>query len=184
MSEHDNTSLRPIAGEDLEKVLEWRNSSRIRSVMFNDHIITMEAHLEWFKRISSDNSALCFIFEAGGRPVGVVNFTNIDRRNSRCHWGFYIGDKAAPRGSGTMMGYLAVEYVFEALKIRKLCGEILESNAQSVKFHKKLGFVEEGLLKRHVLKNGIYEDVLIMALFYEEWEIARGRLENFKRIGG
>lgn len=179
MLELENACLRPIVEGDLEMVLEWRNSDRIRSVMFTDHIIKMEDHREWFKRLSSDDSALCLVFETCGRPVGVVNIVCIDRRNNRCHWGFYIGEHNAQRGAGSIMGYLAVEYVFGVLNIHKLCGEVLALNTKSIVFHKKLGFVEEGLLKRHVLKNGNYDDVVVMAIFKEDWIKIRDRLKNY-----
>lgn len=161
--------LRPMEEADLEKVLEWRNSKRIRINMFTDHIITMDEHQAWFNRVKQSQSAIHKIFQFQGCPVGMVSFTNIDRHNNRCYWGFYLGEEALPRRTGLVMGFLGVKYAFEELGIRKLCGEVFAFNTSSIGFHKKLGFSEEGRFAQHILKNGNYEDIIAFALFKEDW---------------
>ncbi len=170
--------LRPLEEADLEKMLEWRNSPRIMEVMFTDGPITAEEHRSWYERLKASDDSLCLVFEFLGRPAGVVNIVRIDRRNGRCCWGFYLGESALPGGSGTVMGVLALEYVFKSLGMRKLCGEVLAFNTRSISFHKKLGFTEEGRLTRHVLKNGKYEDVVVLALFSESWTAAGQKLKD------
>jgi len=178
MSWRKNNRIRPIEEADLEKVLAWRNSDRIRSVMFTDQVIDMNEHRAWFESLSRENTAICMVFEFQGRPVGVVNIVRIDRYNNKCSWGFYLGEVDVPRGTGAALGFLALEHIFEVLGIRKLLAEALALNRRSVNFHKKLGFVEEGLLVGHVLKNGVYEDVVAMALFNKEWKNSKSRLEK------
>lgn len=176
--------LRPVEEADLEKVLEWRNSDRIRPVMFTDRLISLEDHRAWYERLLNDQNSRCLIFEVMGRPAGVVNVVQIDRQNGRCTWGFYLGEAGSPPGSGMSMGYLALEYIFENLCLRKLCGEVLASNKKSIEIHKKLGFVEEGRYLRHVLKNGHYEDVVAMAMFNEDWDRMKKGLNNLLFLGG
>lgn len=178
MSGHDSYRLRLIEEADLEKMLEWRNSERIRAVMFNDQLIPMDDHRAWFERLKLEKNAICLIFEIKGTPVGVVNVVQIDKRNSRCFWGFYLGETGTPAGSGSVMGYCALEYIFEVLGFQKLCAEVLASNLKSIEFHKKLGFIEEGIFVKHVLKNNKYEDVIAMAHFNEKWIKIKGRLKN------
>lgn len=178
MSGQDDFRIRLMQETDLDTVMNWRNSERIRMVMFNDHLISQEEHRAWFKRFNDEGNAFCFIFEINGRPVGVVNVERIDKRNSKCYWGFYLGESDVPKSSGTKMGYLALKYIFEELNIRKLCSEVLASNLQSIRFHKKLGFVREGLFIKHVSKNGRFEDVIAMALFASEWKKQKETLEE------
>ena len=89
--------------------------------------------------------------------------------NLTCDWGFYIGEQTAPKGLGTVLGYKALEYIFEQLKMRKVCAEVLDYNEASIHFHKKLGFIEEGRLQEHVFKDGAYHDVILMGMFAENW---------------
>ena len=170
--------LRTIKEDDLSLVLSWRNSDRIRAGMYTDHIITPIEHQEWFARLGSDGGSRCLIFEYQGKKLGVVNITRVDRKNGTCHWGFYIGDPGAPRGIGRAMGFLGLEFLFEEMEIRKVYGESFSFNEASIRFHRDLGFIREGIFRKHTLKNGRYEDVDSMALFREDWERCKDELEN------
>ncbi len=161
--------LRPIERDDLAKVLTWRNSEHVRSCMFNDHIISPEEHQAWFERSRQAEFPPVLVFEFRGKPAGMVNFTQIDRLNNRCYWGFYLGETGLPHGCGTIMGFLALSYIFEQQRFRKLCGEAFAFNEKSVSYHKRLGFVQEGHFVKHVLKNGSYEDIISFAMFREDW---------------
>lgn len=138
--------------------------------MYSDHSITWDEHLAWFKRLESNKAASILLFSVDGHPLGVINATRIDRHNGTCYWGFYIGEANAPRGSGTAMGYLGLDHLFDTLMIRKVMGEAFAFNEASIAFHKRLGFSQEGHFFRHVLKNGVFQDILSYALFREQWE--------------
>lgn len=162
--------FRNICEEDINKVLKWRNSDRIRACMFTDDIITEEQHLTWFQKVIKNDSDIIKIFLVQNRPVGVVSFTDIDKRNNKCSWGFYLGEEDLPKGTGLVMGYLGLEYAFEQMNVRKLCGQVLATNTASIKFHQKLGFSEEGRFLRHILKNNEYVDVICYAVFKDNWQ--------------
>jgi UDP-4-amino-4,6-dideoxy-N-acetyl-beta-L-altrosamine N-acetyltransferase len=178
MPRREDYRLRPIAEGDLDMVLRWRNSDRIRGNMYTDHIITVGEHRSWFLRLRGQPVATFLIFEYCGKPIGIVNVTNIDGKNEKCSWGFYIGDPEAPPGSGTALGYFGLNYIFEILKIRKLCAEAFAFNEASIRFHKRLGFVEEGRFIKQILKNNRYEDIVSFALFSEDWQRHKPRVEG------
>ncbi len=177
MPDREDYRLRPIEERDLELVLQWRNSDRIRRYMYRDTIIEMDEHREWYSRLAGNADAVYLLFEANHTPLGVVNFTDIDRINGRCFWGFYLGEEHLPRGTGTIMGVLGLEYAFETLKIRKLCGEVFGFNSSSLKFFKRLGFATEGHFVEHVLKGDRYEDIITFAMFKTGWLENRHSLE-------
>lgn len=166
----DSCSLRMLKDNDLPLVLGWRNSDRVRPYMFHDHIITQEEHQTWYQGLKESKQTICRIFEADCEPLGLVNIYDINRNHATCKWGFYIGENQAPKGSGTALGYLSLEYIFHELALRKCCAEILFSNQASLHFHRKLGFEEEGRLVRHLKRRDLhYEDVILMALFANRW---------------
>ncbi|RKX24441.1 MAG: UDP-4-amino-4,6-dideoxy-N-acetyl-beta-L-altrosamine N-acetyltransferase [Candidatus Zixiibacteriota bacterium] len=176
MLRREDYQLRPMREDDLEIVLQWRNSERIRSASYTDHIISMEEHRAWFRRVSEDERYLQFVFEYLGRPVGVVNISDINKADNRCVWGFYIGAEDIPRGCGSAMGFFALEHLFENLGFRKVVGEALTSNEGSVRYHERLGFIREGILVEHVLKNGKYEDVMTLGHFEKKWREIKSEL--------
>jgi UDP-4-amino-4,6-dideoxy-N-acetyl-beta-L-altrosamine N-acetyltransferase len=178
MLKREDGRLRLLTEEDLDMVLAWRNSDRIRSVMYSDHIITPGEHKRWFDRLEQTSSAVHLIFEFNSRPIGTVYYTDIDTVNRKCFWGFYLGEEGLPYGIGMLMGILGLEYAFVTLQIRKLCGETFAFNTRGVEFFRKLGFRQEGLFQKHVLKNDKYEDVILYALLDDEWKKSLTHLEK------
>lgn len=165
----DECRLRPLAEDELATVLAWRNSERIRAHMYTDHLISPAEHRAWFERLRGELPARFLIFTLRGRPLGAVSFSAPDALKGTAHWGFYIGSEDAPRGSGSALGWLALEYAFGTLGVRKLIGEAFSFNQASLAYHRRLGFAEEGPLARQVLKNGRYQEVLSFALFRDDW---------------
>jgi len=154
-------------------VLKWRNAELVRACMYTDHLISMEEHRAWFAKAKADPASVHLICEEHGVAIGVVNFVQIDRKNSKAFWGYYLDVEKARRGRGSIMEYLALDYAFDTLRLRKLCGELFAFNEHVLKLHKKFGFREEGCFRSHVLKNGRYEDVVSIAIFDEEWALNR-----------
>lgn len=173
----DDAQLRVLQKADLDLILEWRNSERIRQAMFSDAIISKEDHYNWFNSLAKDN-AIYLIFEFQGQPVGVSNFKAIDPVHSRCLWGFYLGETNLPHGLGLVLGVHSLDYAFQRINIKKLCSEVLANNPISLSYHLRLGFALEGVLKRHVKKGSGILDVFSLAQFQEDWEIYRPMIIN------
>lgn len=165
-------------------ILLWRNSDRVRINMFDNRFITPEEHHKWFEAISSSNKDLYFIFLINDQPCGLISLNQINYKNRNCLWGFYLGDIAVPKGSGTAMGYLGLQTAFHELKLEKVIGEVLSFNNKSIKFHQRLGFQLEGHLKKEVYRNPEFIDVLRFGILKDEWEILKPRIKNdLKGIG-
>ena len=169
MPKRDDYSARPVEASDSDRLFTWRNLEHIRANMYSDHLIARDEHDAWFARMLQDPKVSYHIFCFQGQPVGMFCFTGIDPTAQRCTWGFYLGVSEVPRGSGAAMEFFALEHAFERLGIRKLCCEVLAFNTPVARLHQKFGFKQEGLLVQHVFKADKFEDVLVLALFREDW---------------
>lgn len=170
--------MRLLQQEDLRLILEWRNDERIRAVMYTDHEIHWEEHQQWFLKTQGESYKgrhLLFLYD--NIPLGQMNITDINLEHQRAYWGFFIGSAKAPKASGLAMGYFALEYVFTHLKLNKLCGEAIADNAASVNFHHKLGFVTEGILRQHIIKQEISKDIICFGHFADKWSSDKKVLE-------
>ena len=178
--------LRDMTTDDLRLVFEWRNQERIRNAMYTDHVISWDEHTQWFARVSSDPSNRQLVFEVDGRPVGVVSFTDIDVVNQRARWGFYLGESDVARGTGSRMEFLALNFAFDTLELRRLSCEVFVFNDKVTKLHGKFGFVEEGRLREHNLKAGVFEDVVLLGMLKDEWLSRRDKMHDilFAEPGG
>jgi len=170
--------LKPLEKAKLSTVLEWRNGEHVKPYMYTDHAIMWEEHLQWYEKLKENPTEKVLLLYWQGQPIGLVSFKQIDLTHSRCYWGFYIGNSSAPKGSGTVLGILALDYIFEEVGIRKLCAEVIETNVRSYHYHQKLGFEEEGRLKEHICKDNRYIDVFTMGIFADKWKEVREKLVN------
>ena len=177
-------NLRPVAVGDLDLMLKWRNSESVRHYMLTDHIITLKEHQQWYQRTCKDPACEWLIAEFRSSPIGVVSITDIKKTDGTCTWGIYIGENMRNSGIGVLMEMHAIDRMVKYHKIRKIWGETLESNKRLILMHKRFGFKEEGVFKKHVCRGEKYEDVIRIALFTNGWEAIRSEIVKKCRLNG
>lgn len=163
MSDH----MRPMTAYDLELVLSWRNHRDVRRYMFTQHEIALIEHQIWFERAAKNPHKHLLIFEASSTPQGFVQLTQLDC-GLVAEWGFYASPDA-PKGTGRRMGLAALRYAFEQIGLHKLCGQALAYNEPSIRFHRALGFKQEGLLRNQHYDGQSFHNVLCFGLLNSEW---------------
>ena len=170
MPDFSQFKLRPIQSADMDIILEWRNKAHIRAFMLSDNIINPKEHEKWFNQTLAREDADYQILEYLNKPVGLANATGIDEDNHSCHWGFYLGEPDLPRGTGTIMGILMIEHIFNHYKVGTIYGEVFEFNKASLKLHEKLGFNIISDLERTELKNSRWEKLTVLCLEHDKWD--------------
>lgn len=161
------TRLRPMETRDLQQVLGWRNHPEIRRYMYTQHPISLEEHSRWFEKKSADPAYHLLVFEADSTPLGFINIHQI-ALGGIAEWGFYAAPDA-PKGTGRQLGQAALHYAFARCGLHKLCGQALAFNASSIKFHRNLGFTQEGILRQQHFDGQRYHDVVCFGLLANEW---------------
>lgn len=170
MTFFEELELRDIREEDLDLILQMRNQEHIRKVMFDSDIISFTKHSEWLRSLKKSETDIAKIFYNNGKPYGMLNVNKIDNRHRTCDWGFYIGDLSAPRGMGTLLGFTALNFIFNKLYMKKVCAQVIENNNISINFHEKFGFIQEGILRKQIFKEDSYKDIYLYGIFAEEWQ--------------
>jgi UDP-4-amino-4,6-dideoxy-N-acetyl-beta-L-altrosamine N-acetyltransferase len=159
--------IRKMTVKDIDQVLQWRNHIDVRRFMFTQEKITLDEHRNWFERVSQDSRRHLLVFEDDGIPSGSVNFNQLDII-SIADWGFYLATDAK-KGVGRQMGLAALDYAFEELDLRKVCGKALAFNDRSIQFHLNLGFKQEGVLREQHFDGQKFYDVVCFGLLAAEW---------------
>lgn len=176
--------LRAIQDSELEIMREWRNAPGVRANMYTRHEISAEEHLAWWQRIQSREDQQYFMYELSGEPTGIVAFTDIDKQNENSSWAFYASP-TAPKGTGSKMEFLALDYAFSGLALHKLHCEVLAFNAPVIKLHQKYGFTVEGIFREHHKKDGVFVDIYRLGLLAAEWATQRpvmaAKISEFSR---
>ncbi len=152
-----------------ELILPWRNAPAVRQGMYSHHEISLQEHRAWFLRMQYDPSVRYFLWhDVAGTPQGVVYFTALNAIQGSAFWGLYTSPTAPP-GTGMRMALEALELAFAALNLVKLNAEAMTTNPRSVSFHKKIGFIEEGLFREQYFDGERRIDVIRLGMLANEW---------------
>ncbi|MDJ0765387.1 MAG: UDP-4-amino-4,6-dideoxy-N-acetyl-beta-L-altrosamine N-acetyltransferase [Myxococcota bacterium] len=170
--------LRDVVASDKETMRQWRNLPEVSKYMLTSHEISHEEHSVWFDNMLKDNRCRYWIVMLDSEAVGVANIAGIDLRHSRCSLGFYLpSPQVRGKGVGSFVEYSILDYVFERMKLNKLCAEVIRFNKVGIGIHKKFGFVEEGLLRQHIMKQGTPHDVVCLSMLRSEWKTLKADLK-------
>lgn len=161
--------VRAMTREDLKQVLLWRNHEDVRHYMYSQHEITFEEHTRWFECASQDTSRHLLIFEINAVPLGFINIHQI-APGGVADWGFYVAPNAS-KGTGQQLGRVALSYAFAQAGMHKVCGQALAYNDRSIKFHQRLGFLQEGTHREQHFDGQRYHDVVCFGLLASEWQV-------------
>lgn len=159
-------SIRLLKQEELMVIFSWRNHPKIRTYMLNQHEISLDEHQEWYKSASVDKTRKLLLVLEKKTPFGFVQLVNITDTGD-AEWGFYTSPNA-PKGSGIKLGLVALEYFFLELGLQKIHAQVIVKNHASLRFHKKLGFQQEGIIK-HQKSSDDYE-LICFVLTRSNWQ--------------
>ena len=131
----------------------------------------MDTQLKWFDSIQDNDSVKYWIIKFDGVKIGLINICDIDYKNKRCSWAYYIGDTSfRGKGIATLLECNIYDYVFDDLNLNKLCCEVLTFNEKVISIHEKFGSAIEGTLKQHIYKNGEFFDIVTMGITRDKWK--------------
>ena len=107
-----------------------------------------------------------FIFAASsGSLIGGLTLCNVRRGVTQsCTLGYWVGADYAKQGYMTAAVRAVVPFVFDSLELHRLEAACLPTNAASIKLLEKTGFKREGLARRYLRINGVWQDHLLYAL--------------------
>lgn len=158
--------IRLMTADDLHLVLAWRNHPDIRRYMYTHHEIPLVVHQRWFEQASQNPSKHLLIYTVEENPMGFIQLSLLSD-SPIADWGFYAAPDA-PKGTGRRLGRAALSYAFQHLGLHKICGQALAFNEPSIRFHRALGFQQEGLLRDQHYDGQTYHDVLCFGLLTSE----------------
>lgn len=163
--------LKNISKSDTDLIIRWRNQTFVRKNFIYQGPFTKEIHENWLETQVDTGRVKQFIIYVKSLdwPIGSVYIRDIDYVNQKAEYGIFIGEEEfLGKGYGAEAGILMVEYAFKELHLHKIMLKVFSYNTRARKNYQKAGFIEEGILKDEVYRNGNYYDIIYMAKIYTE----------------
>ena len=171
-----NLYLRPLSISDITP--EYINALNDKEVVK----LTEARHRKWdedsVKRYIRESnvdgvSQLVGIFlRESDKHIGNIRLFNFSTKHKRAELGIMLFDKSQwSKGYGTEALRAITNYVFNELKLHKICADYYSVNVASSEMFKKAGFKIEGVFKEHFLLDGNYVDSVRVAKFSNRGDI-------------
>ncbi|BBL78770.1 N-acetyltransferase [Rubrobacter xylanophilus] len=104
-------------------------------------------------------------------PIGVISLINISHSNASADLSVIVAPRSMRhRGYGSAAIRALLRYAFEELGLNRVGLSVFEFNAAAIATYEKLGFREEGRLRRAVRRDGRFYDAILMSILKKEWE--------------
>jgi ribosomal-protein-alanine N-acetyltransferase len=134
-----------------------------------------ERFIAWTHRQRLAGSYVCFAVTLRGydTAIGIIQVRQSDRRFESAEWGFAIGSTFWGTGVFQESARLVVDFVFDAVGVRRLEARAAVKNARGTAALRKLGAVEECVLRKSFLRHGEYLDQALYAIVDTDWRARR-----------
>ncbi|WP_441245144.1 GNAT family N-acetyltransferase [Kitasatospora sp. McL0602] len=170
--------LRALSSDDLEHHLRWRNDPEVvHWATGGDPLFgpvtrdAVEMAFEGMLRLDPRQSAVLTVEDlTDGRPIGMVDYRDVDSFATRATLGVTIGEPTHwGRGHGSEALSLLVGHLFRTMRLHRLELDTWSGNDRARRTFGKLGFQEEGRRRSDMLVAGEWQDRVLFGLLHAEW---------------
>ena len=171
-----NVRLRALEKEDAHNCTRWLNDPEVIKFLYMNSPISFAMEEKWFESqlLKSPNEGQVFAIEVLVKDqwvyIGNTGLDKIEPVNAQAEFGIFIGEKEFwNKGCGKEAARLILKHGFEDLNLNRIYLYVFENNLRAISAYNAVGFVQEGLLRNAVYKNGQFNNMLIMSVLHSEW---------------
>ena len=128
--------------------------------------------IAWTLRQRSAGSYACFAvtLDATDTAIGIFQLRQLEPGFGTAEWGFALG--SAYWGTGVFLegAELLVKFALETVGVHRLEARAAVRNGRGNGALRKIGAVQEGLLRKSFLKDGEYLDQALWTILDEDWK--------------
>ena len=134
-----------------------------------------ERFIAWTLRQRAAGSYACFAvtLDSTDTAIGIFQLRQMEPGFGTAEWGFAIG--SAYWGTGVFQegAELLVKFAFDTVGVHRLEARAAVQNGRGNGALRKIGAVQEGLLRKSFMKNGEYIDQVLYAMLDTDWRGSR-----------
>jgi RimJ/RimL family protein N-acetyltransferase len=134
-----------------------------------------ERFIAWTLRQRTAGTYACFAVTLAGTDtaIGIFQLRQLEPGFGTAEWGFAIGSPYWGCGAFQEGAELMIHFAFEVVGVHRLEARAAVKNGRGNGALRKVGAVQEGVLRKSFLKNGEYLDQVLWTILEEEWRQAK-----------
>lgn len=103
--------------------------------------------------------------------IGMISIAKVDYDNKNAEIGYWLGKKYWRRKIMKEAIKLLLNFGFKKLKLIRIYAKVFHPNISSAKLLEKLDFQCEGRMRKMILKDGKWMDVLVYSILSSEFKL-------------
>ena len=136
-----------------------------------------ERFIAWTHRERAAGTYICFGIVPNGmqHSVGLFQVRQLEPGFGTAEWGFALGSEFWGTGLFVEGARLVVNFAFDTVGVHRLEARAAVKNGRGNGALRKLGAVQEGVLRKSFLRNGEYHDQVLWTILDGEWSEPQAR---------
>ena len=134
-----------------------------------------ERFIQWTLRERSLGNYACFgiVPQGMATAIGIFQVRSLEPGFGTAEWGFAMGSPFWGSGIFAEGARLVLDFAFDIVGAERLEARAAVANGRGNGALRKIGAVQEGLLRRSFLRNGHYHDQLLWSILADDWRSQR-----------
>lgn len=170
-------TLRELRPEDATSLVGMLSSEEVARFV-SPPPTTLEGFqrfIDWATREREAGNYICFavVPEGMSAAVGLFQVRSLESGFGAAEWGFAIGSAFWGRGIFAEGAKLVLDFSFDVVGVHRLEARASIGNGRGNGALRKIGAVQEGILRRSFLRKGQYHDQMMWSILSEDWTAQR-----------
>jgi RimJ/RimL family protein N-acetyltransferase len=105
--------------------------------------------------------------------VGIFQLRSMEHGYAMAEWGFALGSAFWGTGIFAEGARLVVDFAVDVIGAHRLEARAAVANGRGNGALRKIGAVQEGLLRRSFVRNGVHHDQVLWGILAHDWRLQR-----------
>ena len=134
-----------------------------------------ERFIAWTQRERQNGNYACFAIVPKGltTAVGIFQVRSLEPGFGSAEWGFAMGSQFWGTGIFAEGAKLVLDFAFDVIGAHRLEARAAVANGRGNGALRKIGAVQEGVLSRSFVRNGVHHDQVLWGILADDWRLQR-----------
>jgi len=128
-----------------------------------------ERFIAWTLRQRSAGQYVCFAVTMNDTAIGIFQLRQLEAGFGTAEWGFAVGSEFWGSGIFKEGASLFLKFAFDTVGVHRLEARASVKNGRGNGALRKMGAVQEGVLRRSFFRHGEWHDQVLWTILDEEW---------------